>query len=131
MLSGQINGAFLITLLSIGGLGLGIGFSAQIPRLTSALPARYAPDMSGLIPTAAQLASVAGVAIFGTAYLSLAPRAGRHPAVHAFTIITGGFALASLLAAVAAYKSWHCPAAANERAEAIRLRPGSMAADEA
>jgi MFS family permease len=73
LLGGQLGGPLLMALLGCGGLGLGIGITANIRLLTAAAPARYAPDMSGLITTAAQIAGVLGIATFGTVYFSLVP----------------------------------------------------------
>jgi MFS family permease len=105
------GGALLIALLGCGGLGLGTGFTLLIAHLIASVPSRYAPDISGLITTTAQIAGVSGVATFGTAYLSLAPHAGPHPAMRAFTLVAAGFALTALLAAAAAYQSTHRPTA--------------------
>jgi len=106
LLTGHPAGPLLIVLLGVGGFGLGANFSGLIAHLTTSVPTRYVPDMSGLITTTSQLAAVAGVATFGTAYLSLAPHPGPHPAMHAFTLITAVFALTALLAAAAAYQSY-------------------------
>ncbi len=113
LLTRHAEGTPLIALLGVGGFGLGTGFSALVAYLTAAAPPHYAPDMSGLITTTSQLAAVLGVAAFGTVYLSLAPHPGPRVAMRAFTIVTAGFALAALLAAVAAYRSTHTPAAAD------------------
>ena len=78
--------------------------------MTAAVPARYAPDMSGLITTTAQIFGVVGIATFGTAYFSLVLQPGPDMAMHAFAIVVTGFALTALLAAVAAYRSGHATA---------------------
>ena len=91
------RGIALVVLLAMGGFGLGAGFVAQLGRLTSAMPARYAPDISGLVNTTAQLAGVVGVATLGTLYLGLAARP-----VHAFGLVMIGSAIAALAAAVSA-----------------------------
>src|SRR5205823_984413 len=67
----HLPGALLMTLLGVGGLGLGTAFTAMIGHLTASVPREYATDLSGLIPTTAQLAGVLGVATFGTGYLAL------------------------------------------------------------
>ncbi|MDN3356195.1 MFS transporter [Actinomadura sp. DC4] len=92
------GGTAMIVLLGVGGFGLGMGFTAQLGRLTSALPARYAPDVSGLVNTTAQLSAMVGVATFGTLYLAMAGR----PA-HAFTVVMAAFAATALVAAVSAH----------------------------
>jgi MFS family permease len=56
----------LIVLLAIGGLGLGIQFSALIAHLTNVVPAEYAPDISGVSTTTLQIGGAVGVAAFGT-----------------------------------------------------------------
>ena len=93
----RASGTAMVVLLGMGGLGLGIGFTAQLGRLTSAMPARYAPDVSGLVNMTAQLSGVVGVATFGTLYLAMADRPG-----HAFTVVMTAFAATALVAAVAA-----------------------------
>jgi Major Facilitator Superfamily len=105
LLIGYSSGALLFILLGFGGLGLGIGITAGIRHMTTTVPPRYAPDMSGLITTAVQTSGVIGVATFGTAYFSLVPEPGASVAMHAFAIVTAGFAAIALLATLAAYRS--------------------------
>jgi MFS family permease len=108
-----LDGSFLMfILLGFGGFGLGIGFTANIRHLTSAVAARFAPDISGLITTNSQIAGVTGVATFGTAYLDLAARPGPGAATQAFAILVAGFSVAALLATIAVYRSNHAAAAA-------------------
>jgi hypothetical protein len=92
----------LIVLLGAGGLGLGIQFSALIKHLTTAVPAEYAADISGVSTTALQIGAAIGVAAFGTLYLSLTTRDGAGPATHAFAITTAAFAVVALLATATA-----------------------------
>src|SRR5450759_116063 len=94
--------ALLIVLLGVGGLGLGIQFSALIRHLTTAVPAEYAADISGVSTTALQIGAGIGVAAFGTLYLSLNSRAGVGAATHAFAITTATFAVVALLATATA-----------------------------
>jgi MFS transporter len=95
--------AVLVAVLGVGGFGLGLGFSAQLANLTAVVPARFAADLSGLVTTVAQLSAVGGVAVWGTIYLALTGgRGGAGLAVPAFTTVTGVFAAAVVLAAVAA-----------------------------
>lgn len=103
--AGQTGDAPLIGLLGLGGLGFGLGRTSVVAQITDAVPARYAADLSGLINTVSQLAGVAGVASFGTLYLSLAPQPGPELAVRAFTIVSLALALTALLAAAAAARS--------------------------
>ena len=89
-------------LLGAGGLGLGIQFSALIRHLTTAVPAEYAADISGVSTTALQIGAATGVAAFGTLYLSLTSRGGAEPATHAFAFTTAAFAVVALLATATA-----------------------------
>jgi predicted MFS family arabinose efflux permease len=93
----RADGALLMVLLGLGGFGLGMGFIAQLTQVSSALPARHAPDLSGLVNTTAQLAGVAGVATSGTLYFALAARPAQ-----AFAVVMTVFAAAALVAAVSA-----------------------------
>ncbi|MFL6076334.1 MAG: MFS transporter [Mycobacteriales bacterium] len=97
----HLPGALLMTLLGVGGLGLGTAFTAMIGHLTGSVPREYAPDLSGLIPTTAQLAGVLGVATFGTGYLAIA---GHSPRL-AFMVVTAAFAVTAALAAVTARRA--------------------------
>jgi hypothetical protein len=70
--------------------------------MTSALPRRYAADLSGVISTNAQLSGALGVAVASTGYASL--RTGL-PAADAFAAVLAGFALLAVLAAAAARRA--------------------------
>lgn len=107
LFGGHLGGPLLMVLLGFGGLGLGIGVTASIRLLTAAAPDAYAPDMSGLITTAAQIAGVFGVAIFGTVYFSLVPTPDPISAMHGFAIVNLGLGLTSILAAIAVYLATH------------------------
>jgi MFS family permease len=115
------SGTAMVALLGMGGFGLGMGFTAQLGRLTSALPARYAPDVSGLVNTTAQLSGVVGVATFGTLYLALAER----PA-HAFTVVMTVLGATALVAAVAAHAAGRAVTADLEEADLAAV-PGETA----
>jgi hypothetical protein len=91
--------ALLLVVLAAGGLGLGIQFSALIAHVSDAVPARYAPDISGVSTTLMQIGGTVGVAGFGTLYLSLADA----DATHAFAVVTAAFAAVALGAGAAAY----------------------------
>jgi Major Facilitator Superfamily len=97
---GATDGALLVVLLGTGGLGMGVGFTALIARLSDAVPPGNEADLSGGITTTSELAGVFGVAIFGSVYLSL-----TGTPVHAIAIVAIGFAVAALLAAAAAYRT--------------------------
>ena len=99
--------ALLVVLLGIGGLGLGIQFSALIRHLTNAVPAEYAPDISGVSTTTMQIGGAISVAAFGTLYLSLTTPADTAHATHAFAVTTAAFAAVALLSAAAAHRATH------------------------
>jgi len=103
LFTGHHAQALLMTALGVGGLGLGIQFSALIRHLTTAVPAEYAADISGVAATALQIGGAIGVAAFGTLYLSLAAHGGAHVAMHAFAITTAAFAAIALLATATAW----------------------------
>ncbi|MHB8576053.1 MAG: MFS transporter [Dehalococcoidia bacterium] len=105
LLVNQTGDALLITLLGVGGLGLGLGRNSAITHITTSVADRYAADISGLINTNSQICGVVGVALFGTLYLSIAPRSGRDAAIHAFTIVNAAWGLAASLAALAAFRA--------------------------
>lgn len=95
----------LIVLLALGGLGLGIQFSALIAHLTDVVPAEYAPDISGVSTTTLQIGGAVGVAAFGTLYLSLTSSMPTTHASHAFAVSTAAFAAVALLAAAIARRT--------------------------
>jgi MFS family permease len=97
----------LVGLLAIGGLGFGFATTALLMHLTSVVPAEAAADVSGLYNTNSQVAAVAGLACFGTLYLSLAD----HPA-RAFGVVCLAFAGTALLAALAADQALRVPVSA-------------------
>jgi MFS family permease len=105
LVAGDTSGALLMTLLGLGGLGFGTSFSGALAHLTGTVSSRHAPDMSGLFNTTIRLGGVIGVAIFGSAYLALAPQPGRQAAIHGFAVIAFAFAATALAAAVAAHLS--------------------------
>jgi MFS family permease len=122
--------AALVAALGVGGLGLGLGFSAQLANLTGVVPARFAADLSGLVTTVAQLSAVGGVAVFGTTYLALTGgHGGAGLAVPAFTTVTGIFAAAALLAAAGALIA--ARAAAAGTGASGHAVPGPAASDSA
>ncbi|SFO22618.1 Predicted arabinose efflux permease, MFS family [Actinomadura madurae] len=92
------DGTALAILLGFGGHGLGLGFAPQLGRLTAAVPARHAADLSGLVNMNFQLAGVAGIAVFGTLYLGVP---GGH--AHAVTVVLLGFGATALAAAAASF----------------------------
>jgi hypothetical protein len=94
----RLPGGLLMALLGVGGFGLGIGTTAVVTHLTGSVAPAQAPELSGLIPTTAQLSSVLGVATFGTLYIGLSRVTG-------FAVVTLVFAIAALLGAGAVYRA--------------------------
>jgi MFS family permease len=107
LFAGSHNVPLLMVLLAVGGFGLGIQFSTVISHLTSAVPKRYAPDISGVSTTTLQIGGAVGVAAYGAVYLSLATSTGAARATHAFAITTATLAGAALIAAVTAWLTKH------------------------
>jgi MFS family permease len=106
LLTGQ-HQVLLVVLLGIGGLGLGIQFSALIRHLTNAVPAEYAPDISGVSTTTMQIGGAISVAAFGTLYLSLTTPTDTTHATHAFAVTTAALAVVALLSAATAQRATH------------------------
>ncbi|HEX7291082.1 MAG TPA: MFS transporter [Conexibacter sp.] len=104
--SGAGVGALLVMLLMVGGLGLGLQFSGLLRHLTTTVPPRFAPDISGVSTTVLQIGGALGVAAFGGTYLKLASQMG--PA-DAFADVTSALAVVALLAAAMAYRCTHVP----------------------
>jgi len=104
--TGQHLQALLVVLLGMGGLGLGIQFSAMIRHLINAVPARYAPDISGVSTTTMQIGGAISVAAFGTLYLSLTTPADSAPA---FAVTTAALAAVAFLSAATAHRATRPP----------------------
>lgn len=100
----------LVALLTAGGFGLGIQFSTLVGHLTGAVPARYAPDISGTSTMTLLLGGATGVALYGTLYLTLHSGPGTAVADHAFAVTTLVLGAAALLSASCAYLATHLPA---------------------
>src|SRR5205823_3684039 len=93
---GSSSTVWLVVLLAVGGLGFGFATTALLTHLTSVVSAEAAADISGLYNTNSQVAAVAGLACFGTLYLSLADNPAR-----AFAVVCLAFAVTALVAALA------------------------------
>jgi hypothetical protein len=112
-------------------LGLGVNFAALTGRLTGAVSARHAPDVSGVSATLTTIGGSVGVAGLGSLYLTLAragtPAASVAPsavaAAHAFAVTTATLAGLGVLAALAAYR-----AARPGTAQAAEQAPAELAA---
>lgn len=100
---GRPNDVVLAVLLALGGLGLGTGFATLIGHLANAVPARYAPDISGVSTTVLQIGAALGVAAAGSAYLAMVTPSAEEMSGHAFSVISISLGAAALLAAVTAY----------------------------
>lgn len=118
LFTGHHGEPLLIVLLGVGGLGLGVQFSALIAHLTGAVDADFAADISGVSTTTMQIGGALGVAALGTLYLSQG-HAGAAHATRAFAVTTAAFAAIALLAAGAAHRATLVPRPAAE------LSPGS------
>jgi MFS family permease len=103
LLYGKTAGAVLMTFLGLGGFGLGTTFSGTLDHLTSVASSRYAADISGLFNTTSRIGGVIGVAVFGTAYLEMAPGPGRSTAVTGFAVVALALAGTAVAAALMAY----------------------------
>jgi predicted MFS family arabinose efflux permease len=99
------SGDALFILLGFGGLGMGIGVTATIRRITAAVSPADASDLSGLIMTTAQIFGVAGVSVYGTGYFALMRSTEIADAKNAFACIVITFAGTAILSALAAHRS--------------------------
>jgi EmrB/QacA subfamily drug resistance transporter len=106
---GDHGEALMVVLLGVGGLGLGIQFSALIAHVTSAVDPEYAADISGVSTTTLQIGGAIGVAAFGTLYLSLTNHAGTGHTTHAFAVTTAALAAVALVATATAYRGTRPP----------------------
>jgi MFS family permease len=130
LFTGHHDEALLVVLLGAGGLGLGIQFSALLAHLTNAVPAEYAPDISGVSTTTLQIGGALGVAALGTLYLSLAAHQGPGHATHAFAVTTAAFAGIVLAATFSARRATRPAPAAEARSPgglAVQRSPAALA----
>jgi MFS family permease len=110
----------LIVVLGCGGLGMGIGFSTLIGRLTGEVRRDLASDLSGVLSTNSEVFSAIGVATFGTLYLALADTDPAASPVHALRWTTAALGACALLAATAAHRATD-PAAGSRGQSATRV----------
>ena len=89
--------------------------SSLLGRLTAAVPPDEAADLSGLVNTSAQVAAVAGVAVYGTVYFALAAR----PA-YAFGVVTAALAASGFAGAACSFLS------ARHRAAEVSAAPSEV-----
>ena len=104
--SGGPVGPLAQACLVVTGTGLALGFSPLVTHALVRVPVHQAADSSGLLTTAIQLGQAAGVAVFGSVFLTLAAR-GRGPGAaavsgHAIYVTLAWAALAMALAMAAA-----------------------------
>jgi MFS family permease len=95
------GGVLLMTLLGLGGFGLGFVANGMTAHLTSSVDVRHAADLSGALLTTNQLSGALGIAAFGSVYIGLAPGPGGTAAGHAFTAVLAAFAVCTAIGAVA------------------------------
>src|SRR3984885_15162302 len=107
LLTGHDGNLLLGTLLACGGLGLGTQFATLMGHIMGAVPARFAPDISGVTSTTTHVGGALGVAGFGSLYLALAATPGSTHASHAFGLTSLALAVAAAIAAVGAYLATH------------------------
>jgi MFS family permease len=93
--SGRWPVLLMTPLLLLGGAAHAYAFSPLAARLTTAVRAEQAADLSGLLLTASLVGQVLGVTVFVGVYLSAGPKGSAHP----FTVTT--LALVAVLVAVA------------------------------
>jgi len=128
LLRRDTNGALLMTLLGVSGLGLGAGFTGMLGHLTSSVTARQAADVSGLFNTATRAGGVVGTAAFGSLYLVLVPAGAHSPATatHGFALLNLALASAAVAAAVMAWTAVRQtgPATPAHRVPVTRSRKG-------
>jgi MFS family permease len=109
-------------LLFLGGAAHACAFSPLAARLTDAVRAEQAPDLSGLVLTASLVGQVVGVAAFVGVYLGAAPQGSAH----AFTLTTVTLGAALIVVAGCAYlaqRGLHCPNNAS-RAQSVSSARG-------
>jgi MFS family permease len=105
LFSGEHREGALVALLALGGLGLGVQFSALIAHVSGAVAPEHAADISGVSTTMSQVGGALGVAGFGTLYYTHAA-AG---ATHAFALVTAALCVVALLAAAGARRAVYAP----------------------
>jgi MFS family permease len=84
------------------GTGMGASFSPLLKQALVHVPSSEAADASGLLATTIQLSQVAGVAVFGGLFLSLAAHQPGHASATAFSTVMLWLAALTLLGVVPA-----------------------------
>lgn len=109
LFTGHADGPLLITLLGVGGLGLGLGINSMIARITSAATPRFAPDISGVHTTVLQIAAALGIAVFGSVWFGVVDEPGPTAATHGFAVVMVCLAGTAVAGALAAWRSVRSP----------------------
>lgn len=78
MHDGSSGGALMWVGMMLNGVGMGLSTSPLLTQSLLNVPMAQAADASGLLTTIVQLGQVAGIAVFGSIYLTLIGRAGTH-----------------------------------------------------
>ena len=102
--SGGHGGLLLQVALIVTGASLALGFSPLVTHALVRVPLRRAADASGLLTTTIQLGQAAGVATFGSLFLTLDSGRSAAAAVvsgHALAVTLGWLAAAMVLGAAA------------------------------
>ncbi len=133
LLAGERGEVPLALMFGVGGLGLGINFAALTGRLTGAVSARHAPDVSGVSATLMSIGGSISVAGLGSLYLTLARTgtpAAHHAAnaAHAFGVTAAALTGLGVLAALAAYRATGSATAQAAQTGAVTGWPRSRAA---
>jgi MFS family permease len=93
--SGGVGVSAMASIIALG-VGMGLSVSPLLAQSLLRVPVDQAADASGALTTVIQLSQVAGVAVFGTLFLSL------HGTVAAFSITSFTLALAAAVGVLAA-----------------------------
>ena len=109
--------ASTLPLLFAGGVGHAWGFSPLASRMTAAVGAAQAADMSGLVLTASLVGNVLGTAGFAGIYLAQAPGGSAHALEITTAALAGALALAAACGFRALAPARACAATAARMAE--------------
>ena len=105
---GQWPVPLMTPLLALGGAAHACAFSPLAARLTTAVRAQQASDLSGLVLTASLVGQVLGIAVFVGIYLSAAPQGS--PRAFMLTTMALGVALMALVGCTClAQRGLHSP----------------------
>jgi hypothetical protein len=133
LFAGAGGNALLLPLFAVGGLGLGINYTALTGRMTGAVPPRLAAAISGVSATLLSIGGSISVAAVGSLYLTLArtgTAADRDPAaaVHAFAVTSATLAGIGVLAILAARQATQPAATSATQDQALDLAETELTA---